>query len=81
MDLEVDFLKLRFSGQQNLTLIFGREGKYEKMKQFPSASNIESMGRDSTIAKRKATNSFVTSVLQLVIRRLSPYRFSRNFIF
>jgi hypothetical protein len=32
MDLEVDFLKLSGKGQQNTTLIFGRAGKYEKMK-------------------------------------------------
>jgi hypothetical protein len=30
MELEVDFLKRNIRGQQNLTLIFGREGKYEK---------------------------------------------------
>jgi hypothetical protein len=30
MDFVVDFLILRFRGQQNLTFIFRREGKYEK---------------------------------------------------
>jgi hypothetical protein len=32
MEQEVNFVKLRVRVQQNATLMFGSEGKYEKMK-------------------------------------------------
>jgi hypothetical protein len=36
VDLEENFIKKSVRGKQNSTLIFGREGKFGKMKLFPA---------------------------------------------
>jgi len=36
MDLEDKFIKIKYQGTINSTLIFGRKVKYEEMKLFPA---------------------------------------------
>jgi hypothetical protein len=78
MDLINNFLKRSVRRPQNPAFNVGRKSKYEKMKVFPAVTYIESMGRDSAIAKRKGN---ITPGLPQVIKRISTDRFSRNFIF
>jgi len=55
--------------------------KVRKKEIISCSELVGSMGRDSTIAKRKATSSFVTSVLPQFLRWHIRDRFSNYFIF
>jgi hypothetical protein len=68
LDLINNFLKRSVRRPQNPNFNVGRERKYEKMKLVPAVTYIESMGRVSAVANRKAKISFGTPVLRHVIR-------------